>query len=100
LAARCVLRLSPRDPFSALYCGIAAYAQFVGRNYDEAMQLSCAGIRHRGDFVGAHRVLTAAAGMIGQKSVAKLALQSFDARNQTSRSPGSQATIQRLRPLL
>jgi tetratricopeptide (TPR) repeat protein len=75
LAARRALRLSPRDPFSALYCGIAAYAQFVGRNYDEVIHLSREGIRHRGDFVGAHRVLTAAAGMAGQKSVAKLALE-------------------------
>ena len=38
-AARRALRLSPRDPFSAIYYGIAAYAQFVGRNYDEAMRL-------------------------------------------------------------
>jgi hypothetical protein len=75
LAAGRALRLSPRDPFSAVYCGIAAYAQFVGRNYDEAMRLSREGIRQRGDFVGAHRVLTAAAGMAGQDEVAKLALQ-------------------------
>jgi TolB-like protein len=75
LAARRALRLSPRDPFSAIYCGIAAYAQFVGRNYDEAMHLSREGIRQRSDFVGAHRVLTAAAGMAGQKSAAKLALE-------------------------
>ena len=34
------LRLSPRDPLSALYNGIAAYAQFVGRNYEEAMRLA------------------------------------------------------------
>jgi tetratricopeptide (TPR) repeat protein len=75
LAARRALRLSPRDPFSALYCGIASYAQFVGRNYDEAMRLAREGIRQRGDFVGAHRVLTAAAGMAEQKDVAKAALQ-------------------------
>jgi tetratricopeptide (TPR) repeat protein len=75
LAARRALRLSPRDPFSALYCGIASYAQFVGRNYDEAMRLARDGIRHRGDFVGAHRVLTAAAGMTGQYDIAKSALQ-------------------------
>jgi TolB-like protein len=74
-AARRALRLSPRDPFSAIYCGIAAYAQFLGRNYDEAMRLAGDGIRQRGDFVGAHRVLTAAAGMAGQKDVAKAALQ-------------------------
>ena len=67
-AARRALRLSPRDPFSAIYCGIAAYAQFLGRNYDEAMRLAARGIRQRGDFVGAHRVLTAAAGMAGQNS--------------------------------
>jgi hypothetical protein len=49
-----------------LYYGIAAYAQFVGRNYEEAMRLSREDIRQRGDFVGAHRVLTAAAAMAGQ----------------------------------
>src|SRR5207244_4340958 len=38
-AARRALRLAPRDPFSAIYTGIAAYAQFVGRNYEEAMRL-------------------------------------------------------------
>ncbi len=74
-AARRALRLSPRDPFSAVYCGIAAYAKFVGRNYDEAMRLAREGIRQRGDFVGAHRVLTAAAGMAGQDDVAEVALQ-------------------------
>jgi TolB-like protein/DNA-binding winged helix-turn-helix (wHTH) protein len=74
-AARRALRLSPRDPYSAIYCGIAAYAQFIGRNYDEAMRLSRDSIRQRADFVGGHRVLTAAAGMVGQSDVAKLALQ-------------------------
>jgi TolB-like protein/Tfp pilus assembly protein PilF len=75
LAAARALRLSPRDPLSAIYCGIASYAQFVGRNYDEAMHLARQGIRQRADFVGAHRVLTAAAGMAGQVETARLALQ-------------------------
>ena len=75
LAARRALRLSPRDPFSAIYHGVAAYAQFIGRHYDEAMRLAREGIRQRADFVGAHRVLTAAAGMAGEHDVAKLALQ-------------------------
>ncbi len=75
LAARRALRLSPRDPFSALYYGIDSYAHFVGRNYGEAMRLAREAIRQRGDFVGAHRVLTAAAGMIGQTEVATTALQ-------------------------
>jgi tetratricopeptide (TPR) repeat protein len=74
LAARRALRLSPRDPFSAIYYGIAAYAQFVGRNYDEAMRLARDGIRQRGDFVGAHRVFTAAAAMAGQIEAAAAAL--------------------------
>jgi TolB-like protein len=73
-AAQRALLLSPRDPLSAVYCGIASYAQFVGRNYDEAMRLAREGIRQRADFVGAHRVLTAAAGMAGQIDVAKAAL--------------------------
>jgi TolB-like protein len=75
LAARRALRLSPRDPFTAVYYGIAAYAQFVGRNYEEAIRLSREGIRQRNDFVGAHRVLTAAAGMAGQHHLAEAALR-------------------------
>jgi len=74
-AARHALRLSPRDPLSALYYGVAAYAQFVGRHYDEAMRLARAAIRLRGDHVGGHRVLTAAAAMAGQADVAAAALQ-------------------------
>jgi len=75
LAAQRAIRLSPRDPHLAVYNGIASYAQFVGRNYDEAMRLAREGIRQRGDFVGAHRVLTAAAGMAGQRNAATAALQ-------------------------
>jgi TolB-like protein len=75
LAARRALRLSPRDPFSAVYAGIAAYAQYVGRNYDEAIRFARESIRQRSDFVGAHRVLTVAAGMAGQADVAAAALQ-------------------------
>jgi TolB-like protein/cytochrome c-type biogenesis protein CcmH/NrfG len=75
LAARRALRLSPRDPFSAIYYGIASYAQFVGRNYEEAIRLSREGVRQRSDFVGALRVLTAAAGMAGQTEVASAALR-------------------------
>lgn len=75
MAARRALRLSPRDPFSATYYGVAAYNHFVGRNYDTSMQLSREAIRHRADFVGGHRVLTAAASMAGQIDVAKAALQ-------------------------
>jgi TolB-like protein len=74
LAARRALRLSPRDPFSAVYCGIASYARFVGRDYAEAMRLAREGVRQRGDFVGAHRVLTAAAGMAGDRETAAAAL--------------------------
>jgi TolB-like protein len=74
-AAWRALRLSPRDPFSAVYYGIAAYARFIGRDYDEAIRLSRESIRQRGDFVGAHRVLTAAAGMAGRTDIASVALQ-------------------------
>ncbi|HTZ71700.1 MAG TPA: winged helix-turn-helix domain-containing tetratricopeptide repeat protein [Acetobacteraceae bacterium] len=75
VAAARALRLSPRDPYSAIYSGIAAYAQFVGRNYSEAMRLARDGIRQRSDFVGAHRVLTAAAAMAGEHDVASAALR-------------------------
>jgi TolB-like protein/class 3 adenylate cyclase/Tfp pilus assembly protein PilF len=74
-AASRALRLSPRDPLLAVYHGIAAYAQFVGRNYDEAMRLARQALRERADFVGAHRVLTAAAGLAGRTEVAADALR-------------------------
>jgi len=74
-AAYRAIRLSPRAPFSAVYYGIAAYAQFIGRNYDDAMGLARDAIRQRSDFVGAHRVLTAAAGIAGQAELAATSLQ-------------------------
>jgi tetratricopeptide (TPR) repeat protein len=74
-AAQRAIRLSPRDPSSAIYYGVAAYAQFVGRNYHEAMALAREAIRQRGDLSGAYRVLTVAAGMSGQAEVATAALQ-------------------------
>jgi TolB-like protein/Tfp pilus assembly protein PilF len=74
-AAQRAIRLSPRDPSSAIYYGIAAYAQFVGKNYVEAINLSREAIRQRGDLTGAYRVLTVAAGMAGQAEVARAALQ-------------------------
>ncbi|MFL6837731.1 MAG: winged helix-turn-helix domain-containing tetratricopeptide repeat protein [Bradyrhizobium sp.] len=73
-AAHRAIRLSPRDPFLALYYGSACLAQFIGRNYDEAMRLARTAIRLRADFAGAHRVLTAAAGMSGQTEIAAAAL--------------------------
>ena len=74
-AAQRAIRLSPRDPSSAIYYGVAAYAQFVGKNYAEAIALAREAIRQRGDLSGAYRVLTVAAGMTGQAEVAKSALQ-------------------------
>jgi TolB-like protein/tetratricopeptide (TPR) repeat protein len=74
-SARHALRLSPRDPYSPVYMGIAAYAQFLGGYYGEAMRLAREALRQRGDFVGAHRVLTAAAGMAGSAEEARAALE-------------------------
>ena len=74
-AARRAMRLSPRDPYSPVYMGIAAYAQYLGGNYDEAIRLSRESLRQRSDFVGAHRVLTAAAAMIGDTEAAAASLQ-------------------------
>jgi len=69
------LLLSPRDPLSALYYGAAAYAQLAGRNYEKAIKLAREAIHLRADFVGGHRVLTAAAGMAGHGELAAAALQ-------------------------
>lgn len=88
-AARRALRLSPRDPFSAIFAGIAAYSQFVARNYDEAMRLAREAIRQRSDFSGGHRVLTAAAAMSGRAEVAAAALQELRRAQRISRWLGS-----------
>jgi TolB-like protein/Tfp pilus assembly protein PilF len=74
LAARQALRLSPRDPFAAVYCGVVAYAQFIGGDYEEAIRLCREALRQRHDFVGAHRVLAASAGMAGKKSLAEASM--------------------------
>ena len=67
--------MSPRDPFSAIFSGVAAYAEFVGRNYEEAVRLAREGIRQRPEFVGGYRILTAAAAMAGDGELARSALQ-------------------------
>ena len=68
------IRLSPRDPYLGVYYGTLAYAHFVGKNYEEAIKLAREAIRQRNDFVGAHRVLTSAAGMAGNTELATSAL--------------------------
>jgi TolB-like protein/cytochrome c-type biogenesis protein CcmH/NrfG len=76
-AARHALRLSPRDPFAAVYYGVASYCQFVGGNYEEAINLSRESLRLRSDFVGGHRVLTAAAAMTKQRELATASLKAL-----------------------
>ena len=73
-AAQRAIRLSPRDPSLAIYYGIAAYARFMARQYDEAIALAREAIRHRGELTGAYRVLAVAAGMSGDTGTAELAL--------------------------
>ncbi len=76
-AARHALRLSPRDPFAAIYYGVTSYCQFVGGNYEEAIGHAREALRLRSDFVGAHRVLTAAAAMTEQRELATESLKAL-----------------------
>ncbi|QOG16669.1 MULTISPECIES: winged helix-turn-helix domain-containing protein [Bradyrhizobium] len=73
-AAQRAIRLSPRDPSLAIYHGIAGYARFTERHYDEAIALAREAIRYRGDLTGAYRVLAVSAGMIGDSALAESAL--------------------------
>ena len=73
-AAQRAIRLSPRDPSLAIYYGIAGYARFTERHYDEAIALAREAIRHRGDLTGAYRVLAVSAGMSGDTKLAESAL--------------------------
>ena len=74
-AAQRAIRHSPRDPSLAIYCGVAGYARFIEKRYDEAIALAREAIRHRGDLTGAYRVLTVAAGMSGNLELAATALE-------------------------
>lgn len=74
-AAQRAIRLSPLDPSLAIYYGIAGYARFTERSYDEAIALAREAIRHRGDLTGAYRVLTVSGGMTGDSALAAMALQ-------------------------
>ncbi|WP_063686591.1 winged helix-turn-helix domain-containing tetratricopeptide repeat protein [Bradyrhizobium stylosanthis] len=73
-AAQRAIRLSPRDPSLGIYYGIAGYARFTERQYDEAIALAREAIRHRGDLTGAYRVLAVSAGMTGDGALAEMAL--------------------------
>lgn len=73
-AAQKTIRLSPRDPSLAIYYGIAGYARFTERHYNEAIALAREAIRHRGDLTGAYRVLAVSAGMTGDSVLADMAL--------------------------
>ncbi|KQT15644.1 MULTISPECIES: winged helix-turn-helix domain-containing tetratricopeptide repeat protein [unclassified Bradyrhizobium] len=73
-AAQRAIRLSPRDPSLAVYHGIAAYARFTERRYEEAIALAREAIRHRGDLTGAYRVLAVCAGMTSDGALAEMAL--------------------------
>jgi TolB-like protein/tetratricopeptide (TPR) repeat protein len=73
--AQRAIRHSPRDPSLAIHCGVAAYARFIEKKYDEAIALAREAIRHRGDLTGAYRVLTVAAGMSGDLELAGTALR-------------------------
>ena len=61
--------------FRSIYIGIAGYARFTERRYDEAIALAREAIRHRGDLTGAYRVLAVSAGMSGDKPLAAMALR-------------------------
>ena len=49
------MRLNTRDPLLAIYHDIAAYVQFVGRDYDEAIQLARKAARENCDILPTSR---------------------------------------------
>src|SRR5262249_48901537 len=76
-AADRAIRLSPRDPFSAIHYAVAGYAAYVQRDYGEAIRLLRESIRQRSDFVAAYAVIPAAAGMAGDADLANSMLREF-----------------------
>ena len=76
-AAQRARRLSPRDPYAAIYYAVEAYAAYVERDYAECIELCRKSIRQRSDFVGGWRVMAAAAGMTGDTAVAAEALREY-----------------------
>ena len=88
-AAQRAIRQSPRDPSTAIYYGVAGYAQFVGRNYGEAIALAREATRQRGNLTGAYRVLTVAAGMAGRSTSPRPRSRNCGGPNPISPLPGS-----------
>jgi TolB-like protein len=73
LATARALRLSPLgSSFSGI---LGLFTHYLTGNYKESMRLSQEAVRQRADYVGAYRVLMAAAAMAGEIEVAKAALQ-------------------------
>ncbi len=76
-AARRALRLSPRDPFAAIYYAVEAYAAYVERDYAQCIELCRKSIRQRSDFGAGWRVMAAAAAMTGDTVIAAEALREY-----------------------
>jgi TolB-like protein/class 3 adenylate cyclase/Tfp pilus assembly protein PilF len=61
------VRLSPRDPFlSTEYPAFRVMIEFAAQNYEEVIRISESVIKERPDHIGAHRMLAASYGLLGQ----------------------------------
>ena len=89
LAARRALRLSPRDPFSGDLLRHRRLCAVCRTQLQEAMRLAREALRQRSDFVGGHRVLTAARHGRDRTRWPRPPCRNFAALSPISRWPGS-----------
>jgi adenylate cyclase len=69
------MRISPLDPGMCAFITGAAGAQLVCGRYDQALMLAQRAIREDPNFVGGHRTMLVALGLLGRTDEAKLAAQ-------------------------
>ena len=69
------MRISPLDPGMSAFITGAAGAQLVCGKYDQALVLAQRAIRENPNFVGGHRTMLVALGLLGRADEAKLAAQ-------------------------
>ena len=65
------IRLSPRDPFIALFAGLRSFAAFVAGDYASGLEWGRRAVRQGGDLSGPWRALALNAAMLGRVEEAK-----------------------------
>jgi tetratricopeptide (TPR) repeat protein len=85
------MRISPRDPFNALFLAGTAVAHYLDERHAEAATWARQAVQLRPEYIGGHRILVASLAMAGQADEAAVALKTL-----RQLAPGISVTLARL----